>query len=82
MSDFSFEIIDAADAPPKPKEMTARARKSLDLLEALTPGKVAKVKVAKEDLKGTRLSLTRVASINEIKVRVWEDGEFLYIERA
>ncbi len=80
---MQYELINATDAPAKPKEMSKRARASLALINALTPGKVAKVTVPEgENLRGVKLSLSRVASINKRKIEVYDDGTYVYVKLA
>ena len=80
---MEFELVDEAQAPNKPKEMSANARRSLDLIEQLTPGKVGKIKPeTSADIRRIKLSLARVASGNGYKIEVWDDKTHVYIKLA
>lgn len=76
---MEFQLVDERDVPPKPKGMSKNARASLDLIEQLTPGKVAKVKPRDSAaIRGLKLSLARVASLNGHKIQVWDDQTYVY----
>ncbi len=80
---MQYEMIDETEAPAKPKEMSKKARASLALINALTPGKVAKVTVPEgENLRGVKLSLSRVGALNNRKVETWDDGSYVYVKLA
>ena len=77
-----FEIVDAADAPAKPKPMSKSARESWELIQALEPGKVARVPADAEERRRLKLSLTRVGAANGRKVECWESDDALFVQLA
>ena len=64
-------------------DSSKNAKASLALLQALKPGKVQKITPDKgETLRGVKLSLSRVASLNKMKVEVYDDGTHVYVKLA
>jgi hypothetical protein len=77
------ELINEQDAPAKPKQMSKNAKASFAILQALKPGKVQKITPEKgETLRGVKLSLSRVASLNKLKVEVYDDGTNVFVKLA
>ena len=80
---MEFEIIDETAAPQKPREMTKSSRKSLDLINQLTPGKVGKITAPDPAaIRSLKLSLARVGAANGKKVDVWSDDQYVYVKLA
>lgn len=79
---MEFELVDETEVPAKPKEMSKGARESLALINQLTPGKVARIKVAPDQMRSVKLSLSRVGSANGKKVTVYSDETYVYCRLA
>lgn len=78
-----FEIVDLKEAPPAPKAMTKTAQESLNILQQLTRGKVAKVHPDQgQSIRGLKASLSRVAKNNGIKIEMWDVEGILYVKLA
>lgn len=77
----TFEIIKESDAPPPPKLMSASAKASLEIINALKPGHVAKITVPEgQSLRGIKSGISRVAKNNDKKVLTWDSDGLVYVK--
>ena len=78
-----YEILKESEVPAPPKAMSASAKASLEIINALKPGHVAKVTPdAGQSLRGLKSGLTRVATNNGKKVITWSDDIYAYVKLA
>jgi len=74
-----WEMIDDKDAPEDLSAMTDDARDKLELLRALKRGKTAKVPVEQAQMRGFKASVTRIAGKHKIPVKVYSEGDHVFI---
>ena len=78
------EYIAEADAPGIPKSLTKGAEESLEILNSIKTGMVAKLTPDEaKTARGIKASMSRVAKSKGIKIQIWQaDGDdSVYIRR-
>lgn len=80
---MAYEFIDPKDAPPAPpKPGSGRAQEFIELIESLPKNKVAKITPeSDQSIRGIKVSVGRIANKRDIKIRSWDDQEFVYVKR-
>jgi hypothetical protein len=80
---MNFEIIDRAEAPPLPPAPKGRwAQELTDLVQALGPGKVARVDPAGEKPRRIVNNVYRLAGRLGKAVTAWEDDGYVFVALA
>lgn len=77
-----YEIIDADQAPPKPKTPPSKRTELINrIIRDLEPGKVAKIELENgETVRGTKTSLSRAAKKLGVSVSAWQGGDAVFLE--
>lgn len=78
----NVEYIKKSEAPAPPKPVSKSAQEILGVLDGIKAGQVAKVTPDEgQSLRGMKVAYGRVASNRNIKIRTWDDGTSLYVEK-
>lgn len=76
-------IIDEKEAPAPPKFSSALTLMSLEVLNGLKKGKVARITPDEDETpRGVKQSLARIAKANNTKISLWEVDSVVYAKLA
>ncbi|HEV2074274.1 MAG TPA: hypothetical protein VGR29_11610 [Thermomicrobiales bacterium] len=79
----TIEVIKASEAPQAPKKLSKVADQLVTALNALRKDEVLKLSADEgKSLRGLKTSVGRITSNAGIKVTSWDDGTYLYVQKA
>ena len=79
----TIEVIKVSEAPQAPKKLSKVADQLVTALNALKKDEVLKLSADEgKSLRGLKTSVGRITSNAGIKVTSWDDGTYLYVQKA
>lgn len=78
---MEFELVDSRKVPRPRRKPTRRGQESQRIIESLTPGKTAIVRLGKDqNVRGVKVSLTHAARRLGKPVTLWDHDGVVYAE--
>lgn len=79
----TIDVIKLADAPQAPKKLSKVAEQLVTALNGLAKDEVLKLSADEgKSLRGLKTSVGRITTSAGIKVTSWDDGTYLYVQKA
>ena len=80
---MDYEIIAEKDAPKPPRPLSKSTQETVQMLNALKDGQVAKITLPEgKSVRGIKTGLGRVAKGQGINIQSWDDGTFVYVKKT